>query len=232
MGRRRIDITGQRFGKLIVVELVKNHKYKGVYWLCKCDCGNNHIVLSSHLRRGLIKSCGDCDDLTGKQIGDWSVLKRSGNKRNQTYLYLCRCKCGLENEIASTSLRSGNTKSCPSCAKKGDRNPMFGKVSYQRKYETHRDYILTKWKRHSIKRMIQKYNLDLTQDEKQRVIDIYTRAKELGIDYQVDHIIPLSRGGLHHPDNLQIVLKSYNLQKNNKLESEFRKPLPFEVWGI
>ena len=32
-----IDITGQRFGRLIAKEYVKTEK-KGSYWLCVCDC--------------------------------------------------------------------------------------------------------------------------------------------------------------------------------------------------
>ena len=67
----------------------------------------------------------------------------------------------------------------------------------------------------------------LTQDEKQWIIDIYKRSYELGSDWQVDHKIPLSKGGLHYPDNLQIVLKSYNQQKNDKLD--FRLPFVWEI---
>jgi len=72
----------------------------------------------------------------------------------------------------------------------------------------------------------------LTQDEKFQVEMLYKKARELGEDWQVDHIIPVSRGGTWHPDNLQIVLKSYNLKKHAKLESEFRPPLPFERYNI
>ena len=33
------DLTGQRFGRLIVIKRV-NDKRQGTFWLCKCDCGN------------------------------------------------------------------------------------------------------------------------------------------------------------------------------------------------
>jgi 5-methylcytosine-specific restriction endonuclease McrA len=72
----------------------------------------------------------------------------------------------------------------------------------------------------------------LTQEEKQCVSDIFAKARKLGPDWHVDHIIPVSRGGTWHPDNLQIVLKSYNLKKNNKLESEFRPPLDCEIYKL
>lgn len=51
-----IDITGQRFGKLVALELVNNDKV-GRYWLCQCDCGNTTIVRQDHLRNGTTKAC-------------------------------------------------------------------------------------------------------------------------------------------------------------------------------
>ena len=69
----------------------------------------------------------------------------------------------------------------------------------------------------------------LTQDEKHQIDLIYKKSQELGSGWQVDHLIPLSKGGLHHPDNLQIVTKDYNLQKNDKLN--FRSPTDKEIFN-
>ena len=52
-----IDLTGQRFGRLVVVKRVEN-KGKSVAWECICDCGNKKIVTSIGLTRGHTKSCG------------------------------------------------------------------------------------------------------------------------------------------------------------------------------
>lgn len=48
---------------------------------------------------------------------------------------------------------------------------------------------------------------------------IYARAKELRqwFDVAVDHIIPLAKGGLHSPDNLQIIYRRENCRKGDKL---------------
>ena len=53
-----IDLTGQRFGKLVVLYRVENTIHNEVQWLCQCDCGNTTIVTSGHLRSGGTKSCG------------------------------------------------------------------------------------------------------------------------------------------------------------------------------
>ena len=57
----RSDLTNQRFGKLIALEIVKRPeeaKRKQCYWRCKCDCGNYKIVGASNLVKGVTQSCG------------------------------------------------------------------------------------------------------------------------------------------------------------------------------
>ena len=55
----------------------------------------------------------------------------------------------------------------------------------------------------------------------QKILEFYKEAERLteetGIVYSVDHIIPLSKGGLHHQDNLQVITLSENSRKGNKL---------------
>ena len=53
-----IDITGQRFGKLTVVECVGPNKYKQIVWKCHCDCGNDCFAVTGSLRSGDKTSCG------------------------------------------------------------------------------------------------------------------------------------------------------------------------------
>jgi len=55
--KRLIDMTGERFGRLVVVRRVENGKY-GSMWLCKCDCGNEISVYGRSLRLGHTQSCG------------------------------------------------------------------------------------------------------------------------------------------------------------------------------
>ncbi len=53
----RIDITGQKFGKLTVIKYLRTEG-KEAFWLCKCDCGNEKEVKGTYLRNKQTKSCG------------------------------------------------------------------------------------------------------------------------------------------------------------------------------
>lgn len=53
-----IDRTGQRFGKLVVVERAGTDTNKKVLWKCKCDCGGETTVPSGSLVTGNTTSCG------------------------------------------------------------------------------------------------------------------------------------------------------------------------------
>lgn len=52
------DLTNQRFGRQIAVMPCGKNKYGNMLWLCKCDCGAEHIVASGKLIQGKSKSCG------------------------------------------------------------------------------------------------------------------------------------------------------------------------------
>lgn len=51
------DLTGQRFGRLVVVERTENVR-DHTAWLCQCDCGNIVRVESINLAKGHTRSCG------------------------------------------------------------------------------------------------------------------------------------------------------------------------------
>ncbi len=111
-----IDLTGQRFGKITVIKRVANDKDNHAYFLCRCDCGNEKIILGRSLRNGSTRSCGCKTDLIGMRFGRLVVVKEVvpiesiGEKRKA---YLCRCDCGKSKVIRATSLPVKNgTKSC------------------------------------------------------------------------------------------------------------------------
>lgn len=120
---KRLELIGQRFGKLIVIkeaippEHVKD-KSKS-YWHCLCDCGNEKNIVGSDLRSGHTKSCGcnnlEYEDLSGQKFGRLTVIKRVPKPEHIIYdaiYWLAKCDC--ENEILapSSSLKNGKIKSC------------------------------------------------------------------------------------------------------------------------
>ena len=54
---RLIDLTGKTFGRLTVISRSKN-KFGRVYWLCKCECGNEKSISGKELNNGNTRSCG------------------------------------------------------------------------------------------------------------------------------------------------------------------------------
>lgn len=52
------DLTGQRFGRLTVIERAESDKWGVARWRCKCDCGRMIKTRGSDLRDGKTKSCG------------------------------------------------------------------------------------------------------------------------------------------------------------------------------
>ena len=52
-----INLIGQKFGKLTVIERDYSRKRRA-YWICKCECGNTTVVASCDLRSGHTQSCG------------------------------------------------------------------------------------------------------------------------------------------------------------------------------
>uniref|UniRef100_A0A7C9NUW7 Uncharacterized protein n=1 Tax=Muribaculaceae bacterium Z82 TaxID=2304548 RepID=A0A7C9NUW7_9BACT len=56
--RRRIDLAGQRFGRLVALEPTEKRSDGSVVWRCQCDCGKVVEVNAHRLRKGNTKSCG------------------------------------------------------------------------------------------------------------------------------------------------------------------------------
>ena len=58
MGRKKVNLANKRFGRLIVLEEAGKSKSGACLWRCKCECGKEKIIKSSHLISGNNKSCG------------------------------------------------------------------------------------------------------------------------------------------------------------------------------
>lgn len=106
---------GQRFGRLVVIKKLpakKRDDGKGArgQWKCKCDCGNEQNVESTHLTLGKVKSCG-C----------WYIESRGLINRILPFSFLIkkcpRCEKDLEKSFfGADKTRPGGLKSlCKKC---------------------------------------------------------------------------------------------------------------------
>src|SRR5690625_7299109 len=93
MARKKLDLTGVRFGRLVVKKELPQEDSSSPRWLCQCDCGNEKISTTIVLRRGECKSCGCLHkeylqvrhsktdiDITGKRFGRLVAIKKLDKK--------------------------------------------------------------------------------------------------------------------------------------------------------
>jgi hypothetical protein len=134
---RFVDLTGVRFGRLIVVEHFGKDRFGKILYRCACDCGNEKIVLGKNLKFGT-QSCGclakeksreaTFKDLTDKKFGKLSVIEYSGKKKDGRSIWKCLCDCGNEKYVPGSNLINGTTKSCGCLTR--ERASDWGKSSF------------------------------------------------------------------------------------------------------
>lgn len=132
MGRPLVDLCGNRFGRLFVVERAPDKIFPSgihaVMYKCDCDCGKTVYVNAGSLKSGRTKSCGCLNkelvnkrcfkDLTGMIFGHLSVVEKA-----EDYIYpdgkshrtKWKCICDLDgNEVNvdASNLITGKTTSC------------------------------------------------------------------------------------------------------------------------
>lgn len=96
-----VDLTGQRFGTIVVLEYAGRNKQGSSLWRCRCDGGEECILQASALRRKQLNNvrcahknlvyevrddatgdishlrvkCSNCDDYFLCDVDDWNVAK-------------------------------------------------------------------------------------------------------------------------------------------------------------
>ncbi len=94
---------------------------------------------------------------------------------------------------------------------------------YWKKYQQNNKAKITAW---VAKREARKRNQtpdDANQNSIQKIYSYCQHLNETGfIKYHVDHIIPLFKGGLHHEDNLQILMARDNMKKQDKITDKYK----------
>ena len=89
---KALDLTGQKFGKLTVISKSASRNGK-TYWLCRCECGAEKEVQTSHLRSGAIKSCGsnDCKTTHNEYIKICPICNKQFSTDTDRRIYCYEC---------------------------------------------------------------------------------------------------------------------------------------------
>lgn len=114
-----IDETGNKYGRLTVLYRAQIPK-KGVYWHCRCDCGNEIDVFGTSLRCGNTKSCGclkheriiQTNIKRGVEIKPGDRYGALTVKEVKPYEIYCKCDCGKERWVKRANLVQGHTTTC------------------------------------------------------------------------------------------------------------------------
>jgi len=112
------DLAGQRFGRLVAAERTNQKHARCYLWRCKCDCGQETLVSTHFLIRGIRKSCGclahetRTNDLTGQRFGRLTAVASTESRKHNCIVWECRCDCGTTVHVRSTNLVAGIRKSC------------------------------------------------------------------------------------------------------------------------
>jgi len=243
---KKSNLVGMRFGRLIVLRYTHNNKYGKTMWECRCDCGSNKIICGSNLKNGHTKSCGcfqkekASEANSNKFVSDKTRKKLSDSWKNrpavskETRRKMSDANRGKNNPMFGKK-HSEESKEKNSKSQKGSIPWNKGKIGIYSEKTLKRMSILAKQRiKHGLtgtkfynnakaaKRRAWKLKqtpLDANQEEISRIYkicsDINARAGK--ILFHVDHIVPLSKGGLHHQDNLQILRAEDNLKKGSKI---------------
>lgn len=121
------DLSGLTFGELTVIGRAKHQrKNGGVWWRCKCSCGNEYEVAGTLLMNGRRTHCNSrahgrnyaFADITGEKFSRLTALYPTSKRTSDgNVIWHCRCDCGNEIDVSYNWLVHTNLRSC-GCQKK------------------------------------------------------------------------------------------------------------------
>lgn len=123
----RIDLTGQKYGRLTVIEMLYSYKNNQTHCRCTCTCGKTTIVLASSLKSGRTKSCGclEAESRFGRKHGKYkagdtvngfTLLEETDRRTpSQSIVWKCMCTCGNIVYDSPSNIKHANKKKCEAC---------------------------------------------------------------------------------------------------------------------
>jgi len=151
------------------------------------------------------KKCGSCE----KYVSTWSCAP-------------CAIKSGLEKLNNEELMKPYRTKEKKKKYCEDNKEKVNG---IKKKYaKTERGKAVNcERQRRRYARLKQGIPIEITEQQLRQIQKIYEESQHLtfttGMQYDVDHILPLFEGGFHHPDNLQIITHKEHLMKTSQENS-------------
>ena len=239
MGSRVKDLTGKKFGFIIVKDYAGNDKNSRALWNCTCiadNCGKSIVAVGSYLTYGSITHCGcltsqhhsiagmgkNLLELKGRFFGHLLVLERVENNKKGDVMWLTRCtvtNCGKEIIVKSDRLIRKErpmthcgcltSKNC-SDSKKGNKSGVTHGQSKTPEYNRERVHLRSiKLKNQSKSTTNYSGSIKASRDNLDHCV--YCGSID---DLTTDHIIPIDKGGNQDFKNLVTACRICNSSKN------------------
>ena len=177
----------------------------------------------------------------GNRYDRLEVKEYAGVNEYRKLIWLCKCDCGNKVVVIGSHLRSGNTRSCGCYMKerilevnkghsrtKGQKNGR-----YKHGESGTKEYICARTaKRKAAKKNQTPDNANLDKIQLYYTICAYlNKPCEIPM-WHVDHIKPISKCGLHHEDNLQILTAELNMEKKAKYPLTVEEEIKYKGYRI
>ena len=151
------------------------------------------------------KKCGSCE----KYVSTWSCAP-------------CAIKSGLEKLNNEELMKSYRTNEKKQKYRENNKEKINGIKKKYSKTERGKGVNCEKTRRYLARKQLG-IPVDISEQQLRQIQKIYEESQHLtfttGMQYDVDHIVPLFEGGLHHPDNLQIITRKEHLMKTSQENS-------------
>lgn len=230
------SLLGMKFGKLTVIEQI-HEPYAYMKYKCRCDCGNEKVIMGAHLSDGSTTSCG-CSryvkssklftkSLVGKTFGILYVKERIENGVARRPRYRCVCKCGNECDVVGNELRNMKQRSCGKCGLLSSETVFYTEdeklkiLSNRMRGTAHRLTRIGIKKHEKTNVIIGCSSIELLTYFRQNFTDV---DSIFSANFHIDHIIPLAYAKtieeifiLSHHLNLQPLHGDDNLTKSDTM---------------
>lgn len=240
IGRPMVDLTGQRFGRLLVIGMVAERNARGqAFWRSVCDCGGAAVTRSDTLRAGRAQSCGCAakeraanqaramgaahkKDLTGARFGRLLIVREAAREAGKRVQWVGLCDCGAEHVADAGNLRAGKTQSC-GCGERDSRikhglahTPGY-KAAGCAKRRTRKSRAGGSYTEAQMRRLY----------ASQKGACRYCNCSLDYRDIHRDHRMPVALGGSSDITNMQILCRTCNLSKGSLHPDDFESKIGY-----